>query len=488
MYRVVMRDETSLAEFREHVRASIGAKTKPEDVTWSTGNASDLFGECAPSATKVPPFTVPATFVDLARDVLHHRDPQRFALLYLLLWRILHEDRMLLSIFSDPLVYKLRQMQKAVSRDLHKMTAFLRFRSVEDADGERFIAWFEPQHLILGPASEFFVKRFANMRWSILTPDGALHWDTNRLTTGPGVTKAQAPQDDSIEDWWKSYYRSTFNPARANPSMMRSEMPVRYWKNLPEATLIPGLLADARRRTETMVEAAPTAPRKAAAPRLAPAAPQAGTLAGLKAEAQACQRCPLFCHATQTVFGEGLQDARVVFVGEQPGDQEDLGGRPFIGPAGRLFDKALAEADVARDAVYVTNAVKHFKFMPRGKKRIHQKPNDREIDHCRWWLDRELSLIRPRLIVGLGATAMKALTGKTVKITTMRGRPVTLRDGFTVLPTVHPSYLLRLPDAATQAAEYRRFVADLAAIPGLLAGAGRAEAAPDDPLRLVAGR
>jgi DNA polymerase len=288
------------------------------------------------------------------------------------------------------------------------------------------------------------------------------------------VPKAQAPQDDAMEDWWRSYYASTFNPARVNPEMMRSEMPVRYWKNLPEASLIPGMIAAARARTGAMLDTAPTEPRKNKAGDIvmreffASDAPQvglmAGTLAALRAEAASCRRCPLYGHATQTVFGEGPERAPVVFVGEQPGDQEDLGGRPFVGPAGQMFDRALAEAGIARPMVYVTNAVKHFKFVPRGKKRIHQKPNAGEVEHCRWWLERELALIQPKLVVALGATAVKALIGKDVKITEMRGRLLTIRDGLTLVATVHPSYLLRLPDAAAKAAEYGRFVEDLTAV------------------------
>ena len=469
MYRVSMKEETSLDEFREHVRALIGAKVPPRGVEWRSGPDGDLFGETALPDVTAPKFTVPSAYVEIARDVLRHRDPQRFAWLYELLWRLLNEDRMLLSIFSDPLVYRLKQMQKAVQRDLHKMTAFVRFRKVEDEGGEHYVAWFEPQHLILAAAAEFFEKRFAAMRWSILTPDGTLNWDRHALTRGPGVPKSQAPGEDGLEDWWLTYYRSTFNPARANPTMLRTEMPRRYWKNLPEATLIPDLLAEAGRRAGAMVAAAPTVPRRASMVHAASAAAaEAGSIEALREEARGCERCPLFRDATQTVFGEGPADAPVVFVGEQPGDQEDLAGKPFVGPAGQLFDRALAQAAVDRSRVYVTNAVKHFKFTPRGKKRIHQKPNGYEIDHCRWWLDREIDLIKPKLIVALGATAVRSLTGKDVKITQMRGRTVVPRGGLSVLITVHPSYLLRLPDPAAQRDEYLRFVADLAEVTKLL--------------------
>lgn len=185
------------------------------------------------------------------------------------------------------------------------------------------------------------------------------------------------------------------------------------------------------------------------------------SLTAARKAAQHCERCPLYRHATQTVFGEGPADAPLVFVGEQPGDQEDLQGKPFVGPAGQMFDRALAEAGIDRSRVYVTNAVKHFKFEPRGKRRIHKKPNNDEIEACRWWLDKELHLIGPRLTVALGATAARALTGRDTTISRARGKLMTLRDGVEGFITVHPSFLLRLPDEAAKAREYARFVEDL---------------------------
>jgi len=185
------------------------------------------------------------------------------------------------------------------------------------------------------------------------------------------------------------------------------------------------------------------------------------SLTAAREDAEGCQRCPLYRDATQTVFGEGPAHARVVFVGEQPGDQEDLQGKPFVGPAGAMFDRALAEAGIDRKRVYVTNAVKHFKFEPRGKRRLHQKPNNAEIEACRWWLDNELQLLRPQLTVALGATAARALTGHDVTISRSRGKLMRLRDGVDGFITVHPSFLLRLPDPDAKEREFRHFVADL---------------------------
>jgi DNA polymerase len=161
------------------------------------------------------------------------------------------------------------------------------------------------------------------------------------------------------------------------------------------------------------------------------------------------------------VFGQGPVHASVVFVGEQPGDQEDLAGKPFVGPAGQLFDRALTEAGIDRSRVYVTNAVKHFKFEPRGKRRIHKKPSSSEIEACHWWLENELRLLEPRFAVALGATAARALTGRDTVISRTRGKLMALRDGVEGFITVHPSFLLRLPDAESKAREFKRFVADL---------------------------
>jgi len=181
----------------------------------------------------------------------------------------------------------------------------------------------------------------------------------------------------------------------------------------------------------------------------------------LREEAAHCRACPLWKNATQTVFGEGPQHAQVVLVGEQPGDKEDLAGKPFVGPAGLMLDRALKDAGIDRKKVYVTNAVKHFKFVPRGKIRLHQKPTTPEIKACRQWYEQELASIRPALVVAMGATAAQSVFGRMTPINKNRGRLIDLEDGIQALVTVHPSYLLRQPDAEAKAREYARFVGDL---------------------------
>jgi len=185
------------------------------------------------------------------------------------------------------------------------------------------------------------------------------------------------------------------------------------------------------------------------------------SLETLREDASSCRACPLWKDATQTVFGEGPAHAPIMLIGEQPGDKEDLAGHPFVGPAGQMLDRALEEAGIDRDKAYVTNAVKHFKFFPRGKFRLHQKPVTPEINACRPWYQRELAAINPALVVALGATAAQCVFGKITPINKNRGRLIDLDDGRHALVTVHPSYLLRLPDEAAKALEYRRFVDDL---------------------------
>ena len=199
-------------------------------------------------------------------------------------------------------------------------------------------------------------------------------------------------------------------------------------------------------------------------PDLLSAAP--GSLAELDAAEAECRRCPLYRPATQVVPGEGAVGAALMLVGEQPGDREDLAGKPFVGPAGQILDRALADAEIDRRRVFVTNAVKHFKYEPRGKRRLHKRPDAHEIERCRWWLDIERDLVRPSAIVALGATAARSLFGRPVTIGKARGKPDTLADGTRVFVTIHPSLVLRLRGEAEKEAEYRRFVEDLKAAAG----------------------
>ena len=189
--------------------------------------------------------------------------------------------------------------------------------------------------------------------------------------------------------------------------------------------------------------------------------PVVSSLAALRAAENACRRCPLYRDATQAVPGQGPRRASIMLVGEQPGDKEDLAGLPFVGPAGQMLDSALADAEIARKLVFVTNAVKHFKHEMRGKRRLHKRPNAHEIDRCRWWQNLEREIVKPEVIVALGATAVRSVLGRPATIGSLRGRPLPQEDGTTAFVTIHPSALLRIQDSAEKASAYKSFVADL---------------------------
>lgn len=465
--RVTLAHGADVAGWRAAARRLLARDTPSEDIVWRVGeDAGDLFSNGSDDADALekpaPTQAIPRAFVELAEHALLHSNPERFDLCYRLLRRVA-ADRSALDDAADPDVAKAQAFAKAVRRDAHKMTAFVRFRAVGD-DG--FAAWFEPEHHIVEATAPFFVRRFAAMRWAILTPERSAFWDGRELTFGSGARRVDAPADDAMEDVWRAYYASIFNPARLKIAAMRSEMPRKYWRNLPEATLIPSLIAQAGQITEAMTRAAPTAakrnPTRLLEPEGEPAfTAETGSLSALHDEIDGCRACPLWAPATQAVPGEGPPDAAVMVVGEQPGDREDIAGRPFVGPAGALFDKASAEAGLTRDRLYVTNAVKHFKFEPRGKFRLHRSPKVDEVRACNPWLVRERALVRPKLVVAMGATAARAVLGRPVTVGERRGRVETLPDGSAALVTVHPSFLLRLPDREAQAREYGRFVDDL---------------------------
>jgi DNA polymerase len=463
MIAVALAPGADLAGFRTAVRRLVAAGAAPETVTWST--APSLFA--AAPADDAPPVPLPRALAERIRLVVCHRDPERFALLYAAVWRTLHGERHLLDVASDPLVHRLDRMASAIRRDIHKMHAFVRFRRVETPEGERFVAWFEPEHFILDAAARFFVDRFRSLDWTILTPLGRLHWDGRTLAAGPPATRDEAAAADPFEQGWRGYYESAFNPARLNLAQTRSEMPKRYWKNMPEAAAIPEMVRSAPSRVREMMEreaAMPARrnPDKAVAAMTEDRPKSLDELNRLIAAAP-----PMVEGGTRAVLGEGAIGAAVAFVGEQPGDQEDLQGRPFVGPAGQLLDRALGEAGIDRGETYVTNAVKHFKYVQRGKRRLHQRPTAGEVKHYRWWLKEELDFVSPRVVVALGATAVLALAGKSLPIGANRG-PTTFdnRRGYI---TVHPSYLLRLPDEAEKARAYAAFVEDLRRIHELAA-------------------
>ena len=466
---VRLASETDFTGWREAARRLRGLGVAPQEALWTVDGTGELLDGAAVAAPVAgAAFTVPKDFLALADAVVLHRSDERFSLLYRLLWRLAREPH-LLALHSDPDVQKARGFARAVAQAEHKMKAFVRFRLVTDPGlPETYVAWFEPAHRVTEATAPFFARRFANMNFSVLTPDVCAHWDREQVRFTPGADPADAPKEDDLEDYWRTYYASIFNPARLEVGAMQREMPKRYWRNLPEARLIPELIERAEARAAAMVSQPPSIPsrrvvravqrtnRDAPFDGLAP-----GNLEEIQAGLQMCRRCDLYRDATQGVAGEGPGRARLMLVGEQPGDQEDLAGRPFFGPAGQMLDQALATAGVPRDQTFVTNAVKHFRHELRGKRRIHKTPNAGEVTACRWWLDHERRLVRPRVVVALGATAALAVFGKPMAVGAMRQQAIALPDRAQGVVTYHPAYLLRVPDPAAKVRAYKLFVEDL---------------------------
>jgi probable DNA metabolism protein len=441
--------------FRERARGLLAAGVAPRDVTWDdgTGQASLFGGGAASADTSVPsatataatPARVPAAFVAKGELAALHSDADRWDVLYRVVHRLAHGEPELLEIATDPDVARLARLVTDVKHDEHRMHAFLRFRRVSNASdasdasnaAESFVAWYEPDHDIVALAAPHFARRYPNMRWVILTPRRTAVWDGASLQLADGAQRDSAPRPDELEDLFRSYYGAIFNPARTNLALFAKHVPSRFQRAMPEIAITHELAIAAPARTLAMQN-------KKVSPSLeyVPARP---SYASLVRASKGCEACHLYKNATQTVFGEGPVKSKIVFVGEQPGDQEDLEGHPFVGPAGRVFDQALADLSIPRDQVYVTNAVKHFKWEPRGKRRIHSKPNAMEVHACHGWLEAELALVKPEVIVCLGATAAQAFMGRTFKITQSRGKVL---DGAPWAPkliaTYHPSALLRM--------------------------------------------
>jgi uracil-DNA glycosylase len=446
--------------WRETARVLLSNGVEPKEILWSDGSEPSLPmpGQTFSRAGRTgPSFTVPPAFISLGRAVAMHRDPGRWSLLYRILFRLIHEQPKLLAISVDEDVHRLEQMQRSVRRDIHKMHAFVRFRRVATDGDDCFVAFHRPDHLIVPAAGPWFAKRFPTMRWTIFTPDASVAWDGNDLVFGLGVAASPAG-DDAIEDLWRTYYASIFNPARIKVNAMKKEMPIRHWATLPETQLIDELLADAPQRVEEMMTKAP----KVSAVTAADFVPPERRLEVLRDAASGCKGCELYCNATQTVFGEGPTNAAAMFVGEQPGDQEDVAGKPFVGPAGRLLNEALQRVGIDRSQLYVTNAVKHFKFEQRGTRRIHSKPSAREVSACKPWLVAEIETLKPKMIVALGATAAQSMMGPEFRITQSHGRVFSdTKWAPWFMATIHPSALLRIPDPVLKEQTYKEFLEDL---------------------------
>jgi len=441
MRRVVI--ERGPEGWRAPIRGLLDEGIPPEQVRLTDGtDAAGVLAFDAPTdAAPRPGARAPRAFFEAARRVACHADPDRYDLLYRLAWRLTHGAQGLLSDRADPDVARLRALDAAVRRDAHETTAFVRFRAL--ADGS-FAAWHGAEHDVLRLVGPFFADRFSDMRWMIVTPRESAAFDGEAVRYGEGSARRDAgvPDADAMDETWRAYYASIFNPARVNPKAMRTEMPIKHWRTLPEAALIPELVRTARESARRMQVAGPPDARAAAE--------RADSLEALAEGLRSCEACALCRAATQAVPGVGSVGS-VMLIGEQPGDEEDLAGRPFVGPAGGVLDAALRDAGVPRAALRLTNAVKHFRFTRRGKRRLHQRPTLEHVRACRPWLLREIELAAPRVIVTLGLTPTRALLGQTVRFDAVRGQVLESELGPRLLPTWHPAAALRASDPAERA-------------------------------------
>jgi DNA polymerase len=440
----------TFAQWREAARDLLAAGVAPGDVAWA---APGLFSG-APALPPPPHNAViqlnraqaaphlPRSLMELLHAAACCRVPDRWAVLYRVVWRWQQGDHGVLDA-ADRDGLRLQVMVAAVHREEHDMHANIRFRErPADAGLPRFVAWYEPRHEVLEQVARHFASRMGQVSWMIATPEASVLWDgANLHNCGPLVGSAVELDDTGVAPW-VAYYRGVY----ASPAPPRR----------PAPPVIPILAAGSRRDTA----AAPGAGK--------PEEQQPATL-------DECRRCDLWQHATQPVGGAGSKRARIMLVGEQPGDQEDIAGEPFVGPAGKLLDRVCDEAGVDRSTLYVTNAVKHFKWEPRGKRRMHKTPAQREIEACSYWLDKELAQIKPRVIVALGTTALKSILG-TSHVTLKDTIGQALRhEGRWVVTIYHPSYVLRVPDDAAKKAAFKVMVDGLRLAQSLLDETGKPE-------------
>ena len=445
MRRIVLANETDWEGWRKATRSLVLAGVAPEDVRWSV-RSHDVDGDGDPLQDETGSFGVSRALIALASLAIQARDHDRFELLYRLVWRANAGERVL-EKSSDPEVRRAQGLAFVVRAEAHKMRTLLRYLPMPEGNHTRYLGWYEPAHFVLEANAQLIARRFPDLAFSILTPDGAAHWDGTELRFSAGVDRKAVSDDASLQSWWRAHHAGLLSRARVGTA-------------IPEA--------------EQLDEVPRPPDREPLGPVVLPMLPDVPLQEAMR-EASDCRRCHLHEPATQTVFGEGPAHADVLFVGEQPGDQEDVIGRPFVGPAGQIMDRAMEDAGIDRRTVYITNAVKHFKFEPRGKRRIHKTPEAPEIQACRFWLDVELVRLRPKLVVAMGGTAARALLGRAVTITRERGRPIELTDGQKAFITVHPSFLLRVPDGDAKAREYRAFVADLRRVAELVGQATATE-------------
>lgn len=430
MRAIAVHDDFNLWRF--HARRLLAAQVEPDQVLWQSFSHPTLFdvanGVHERSVQRrrdqaATPLVVPRRFLEFGRVVASYRDSRRWTLLYELLWRLCHGEHELLNDLDDPVVRECKRMERAVRVECRHTLRTLRFSNVQWAGETLALAWHSPHHVVLPLIVPSLCARFGRRQFAILTPTQSVYWDGLRVHYGDGFSEGAKVNSDEIVSAWRARFEAAA-----------------------------GLHDGESRNGVSMAAGSNGGPSGRSA-----------ALATARAAAATCRACPLYKSGTQTVFGMGDPNARLMLIGEQPGDVEDQQGIPFVGPAGRLLEGALEELGIRRESVYLTNAVKHFKWEPRGNRRVHKKPSVAEMKACHPWLERELALVSPEVVICLGSTAARAVLGRTVKISEARGGPHASTLAPAVFVTMHPSAILRIPDEAQRDAQYRALLKDLRA-------------------------
>lgn len=452
---------------------------------------TDLTTQTSPTSntplTQDDAIYLPKKVMHMLQTAARTADDDRWAFLYRVLWRYVNgeHDAVLPGDIDGSLLNK---RIKLIHREIHYWQAFLRFKktslqlstnnqpaTINNLDTENhiymtdntlashdnneiWIAWCEFENYIIEPIANYFLNRMGQARWLIVAPTGLAFFDGKRLNIDFKRYTKPSSITDPIETLWRTYFSSTFNPSRSNPKLTKKHLPVRFWKHLPEGDLIPSLVAQAANTSQSHAQA--QALHNISGSTVDVSASQAYPNRKPSSDLNECRRCGLWENATQAVAGVGPDSAKLILVGEQPGDSEDLSGLPFVGPAGQVLNKALIAADIKHDEVYMTNAVKHFKWQASGQRRLHKTPAQSEINACRFWLDKELQRFPNTSVVTLGATALKSIMQKTITLSSVLNQPFQ-HEGRWIIATYHPSYILRVPDTKLQQE------AELALITGL---------------------
>jgi DNA polymerase len=459
--------EPSFAAWRRAARELLRQGVEPERIEWvefdscesvgsGTGSANTQDNSAAP-VVATP--AIPRELLAWLKTAACFCAPDRWSLLYRILWRWTHGERHVLDP-QDADGALLDQRIQSVEHETNDLVTLTLFRRRDPSMGApEFVGWYEPHHDLLAQAAERFAERMGDSTWMLATPQGAVFWNgmllrisrlaaddgetscpehqqQNPLTTEalpPGAMAGEATTSEPTEALWLAYYASAFNGAPA-------PVPLRYWRTPPVGPPLPAQLARERSRlgaqsgTVTVPEMPPLEYSAVTPPLREPTGPLA-----------TCRRCALWRNAKQAVAGAGPAQAALMVVGEQPGEHENQHGAPFTGPAGLLLDTVLARAGLDRAALYLTYAVKHYKWETLEQQRVHRTPARREVEACQYWLEHELTQIAPRVVVTLGATALKALTGAHVNLSEYLGQTID-HGGRLIVPTWHPSYALKMVD------------------------------------------